>query len=67
MVVLQAPGNLTEEQRAKWDAAYGPKNEAFAASSISLLADLAGALGDDRCAAPASSSSPPPDPPGSDA
>jgi len=26
---LTPPRNLTPEQRAKWDAAYGPKNEAF--------------------------------------
>ena len=26
---LRAPGNLTPEQRAKWDAAYNPKNKAF--------------------------------------
>ncbi|MFQ5731770.1 MAG: sulfatase [Planctomycetaceae bacterium] len=26
---LTAPRNLTQEQRAKWDAAYGPKNAAF--------------------------------------
>lgn len=26
---LKAPGNLTSEQKAKWNAAYGPKNEAF--------------------------------------
>ncbi len=26
---LVPPGNLTKEQRAKWNAAYGPKNEAF--------------------------------------
>lgn len=26
---LKAPGNLTPEQKAKWNAAYGPKNEAF--------------------------------------
>ncbi len=26
---LQSPKNLTEEQQAAWDAAYGPKNEAF--------------------------------------
>ncbi|UCD76247.1 MAG: sulfatase, partial [Phycisphaerales bacterium] len=31
---LEAPGNLTEEQRAVWDAAYGPKNEAFLAASL---------------------------------
>ena len=26
---LTAPGNLTEEQRAAWDAAYDPKNKAY--------------------------------------
>lgn len=26
---LVPPGNLTDEQLAKWNAAYGPKNEAF--------------------------------------
>ena len=26
---LAAPRNLTPEQKAKWDAAYGPENEAF--------------------------------------
>lgn len=29
---LTPPGNLTPEQRAKWDAAYGPENEAFRAN-----------------------------------
>ncbi|OHB67462.1 MAG: sulfatase [Planctomycetes bacterium RBG_13_60_9] len=28
-VKLVAPKNLTPEQKAKWDAAYGPKNKAF--------------------------------------
>jgi len=26
---LRTPGNLTPEQKAMWDAAYGPKNKAF--------------------------------------
>ena len=26
---FNAPGNLTPQQRAKWDAAYGAKNAAF--------------------------------------
>ncbi|MCB1233478.1 MAG: sulfatase-like hydrolase/transferase, partial [Verrucomicrobiae bacterium] len=26
---LTTPGNLTEEQRAAWEAAYGPKNKAY--------------------------------------
>ena len=26
---LRAPGNLTPEQKAKWNAAYDPKNKAF--------------------------------------
>ena len=26
---LKAPGNLTLEQKSKWDQAYGSKNEAF--------------------------------------
>ena len=29
-----APGNLTEDQLAAWDAAYGPKNAAFEASTL---------------------------------
>ena len=28
------PGNLTPEQRKLWDAAYGPKNEAFRAANL---------------------------------
>ena len=31
---LKAPGNLTPEQKAKWDAAYGPKNEAFEKANL---------------------------------
>lgn len=31
---LKPPGNLTPEQRAAWEAAYGPKNEAFAAAQL---------------------------------
>ena len=34
---LTPPGNLTEEQRAAWDAAYGPKNEAFRAAGLLQL------------------------------
>ena len=32
---LTPPRNLTEEQRAAWDAAYGPKNEAFREAELS--------------------------------
>ena len=31
---LRTPGNLTPEQKAKWDAAYGPKNEAFTKANL---------------------------------
>ena len=31
---LRTPGNLTPEQKARWDAAYGPKNEAFAKANL---------------------------------
>jgi arylsulfatase A-like enzyme len=31
---LNAPGNLTPEQRKAWDAAYGPKNEAFRKANL---------------------------------
>ena len=31
---LVAPRNLTESQRAAWDAAYGPKNAAFRAKNL---------------------------------
>jgi len=31
---LKAPGNLTPEQRAVWDAAYEPKNEAFRQANL---------------------------------
>jgi arylsulfatase A-like enzyme len=31
---LVPPGNLTPEQRKKWDAAYGPENEAFARAKL---------------------------------
>jgi len=31
---LRTPGNLTPEQKAKWDAAYGPKNKAFAEAKL---------------------------------
>ncbi|MEC8043635.1 MAG: sulfatase [Verrucomicrobiota bacterium] len=31
---LKAPGNLTPEQKAKWDEAYGPKNEAFEKANL---------------------------------
>ncbi|VAX40713.1 Arylsulfatase [hydrothermal vent metagenome] len=31
---LEAPGGLTEEQRAVWEAAYAEKNEAFAAAGL---------------------------------
>ena len=31
---LTAPKNLTPEQRAKWDAAYEPKNEAFRKANL---------------------------------
>ena len=31
---LKAPGNLTPEQKAKWDSAYGPKNEAFEKANL---------------------------------
>jgi len=30
---LEAPGNLTDEQRALWDAAYAPRNNAYLADS----------------------------------
>jgi arylsulfatase A-like enzyme len=33
-VKLTAPKNLTDEQRAAWDAAYGPKNEAFLEANL---------------------------------
>ncbi len=33
---LKAPGNLTTEQRAAWDAAYKPKNEAYLAKRDSM-------------------------------
>lgn len=32
---LHEPDRLTESQRAAWDAAYGPKNEAFRAADLS--------------------------------
>ena len=31
---LRAPGNLTPEQKAQWDAAYDPKNEAFEKANL---------------------------------
>ncbi len=31
---LKAPGNLTPEQRAAWNAAYGPKNKAFQEANL---------------------------------
>jgi arylsulfatase A-like enzyme len=31
---LTAPGGLTAEQKAKWDAAYGPKNKAFEEANL---------------------------------
>lgn len=31
---LQPPGNLNEEQLARWNAAYEPKNEAFRAANL---------------------------------
>ncbi len=31
---LTPPGNLTPEQRSAWDAAYGPKNEAFKKANL---------------------------------
>ena len=31
---IRTPGNLTPEQKAKWDAAYGPKNKAFEESNL---------------------------------
>jgi arylsulfatase A-like enzyme len=31
---LRAPGNLTPEQKAKWNAAYDPKNKAFADAKL---------------------------------
>ncbi|PHR93054.1 MAG: sulfatase [Blastopirellula sp.] len=31
---LNPPRNLTPEQKAKWDAAYGPKNKAFKAMNL---------------------------------
>ncbi|HEX2092958.1 MAG TPA: sulfatase [Longimicrobiaceae bacterium] len=31
---LEAPNNLTPAQRAAWDAAYGPENEAFRAAGL---------------------------------
>lgn len=31
---FQAPPNLTPEQRAAWDAAYGPRNEAFRRANL---------------------------------
>ncbi|MBT3636187.1 MAG: sulfatase [Opitutae bacterium] len=31
---LRAPGNLTPEQKAKWNAAYDPKNKAFAEAKL---------------------------------
>ena len=31
---IRAPGNLTPEQKAKWDAAYGPKNKAFQEANL---------------------------------
>ncbi|NNE92904.1 MAG: sulfatase, partial [Verrucomicrobiales bacterium] len=33
---LRAPGNLTTEQRAAWDAAYKPKNDAYLAKRNSM-------------------------------
>ncbi len=33
---LQAPNNLTPEQKAAWDAAYDPKNEAYLAKKDSM-------------------------------
>jgi arylsulfatase A-like enzyme len=32
---LRTPGNLTDEQRAAWEAAYGPRNEAFHTAELS--------------------------------
>jgi len=31
---IRTPGNLTPEQKAKWDAAYGPKNKAFEEANL---------------------------------
>lgn len=31
---FRPPGNLTDEQRETWEAAYGPKNEAFHAAQL---------------------------------
>jgi arylsulfatase A-like enzyme len=31
---IKTPGNLTPEQKAKWDAAYGPKNKAFEEANL---------------------------------
>ena len=31
---IQGPGNLTAEQQATWDAAYGPKNDALKANPL---------------------------------
>ena len=31
---LKTPGNLTPEQKAAWNKAYGPKNEAFTAAKL---------------------------------
>lgn len=31
---LTAPGNLTPEQKARWDAAYGPRNKAFEVAKL---------------------------------
>ncbi|MEM7698143.1 MAG: sulfatase [Verrucomicrobiota bacterium] len=33
---IEAPNNLTEEQAAAWNAAYGPKNEAYLAARDSM-------------------------------
>ena len=32
---LDAPGNLTPEQKKLWDAAYNPKNEALQKANLS--------------------------------
>jgi arylsulfatase A-like enzyme len=31
---IRTPGNLTPEQKAKWDAAYDPKNKAFEEANL---------------------------------
>jgi arylsulfatase A-like enzyme len=37
---LRTPGNLTPEQKANWDAAYGPKNKAFVEAKLQAEALL---------------------------